>query len=291
MGEPQYVEAVVFQSPVRLSFRRKLLRKPSLVLGMGLLTLLVLFALIGPSVVINDPLTAQMAERLQGPSWKYPLGTDHLGRCILSRLMAGAQLTLGVSALVIATVALIGVPLGLLSGYVGGRLDAVVMRLVDGVSALPEFLLAITIAGFLGPNLTNLVIAIVLVKWIGYARVVRSIVLSEREKEYVLAARVAGSSLWTILWRHLLPQVLSPVIVLAALDVGKVILTISALSYLGLGVQPPLPEWGAMLNDARPYFQTIPELMIYPGIAIMVVVIACNLIGEGLRDLLDVRSR
>ncbi|WP_134685138.1 nickel transporter permease [Brevibacillus migulae] len=291
MGEPQYVKAAVFQRPLRLGLRRSLLRKPSLVLGMSLLTLLVLFAWIGPSIVINDPLTAQMAERLQGPSWKYPLGTDHLGRCILSRLMAGAQLTLGVSALVIATVALIGVPLGLLSGYVGGRFDAAVMRLVDGVSALPEFLLAITIAGFLGPNLANLVLAIVMVKWIGYARVVRSIVLSEREKEYVLAARVAGSSLWTILWRHLLPQILSPVIVLAALDVGKVILTISALSYLGLGVQPPVPEWGAMLNDGRPYFQTIPELMIYPGIGIMIVVIACNLIGEGLRDLLDVRSR
>lgn len=164
------------------------------------------------------------------------------------------------------------------------------MRLADGLIAMPEFVLAIAIAGFLGPSLTNLMLAIVLVKWISYARVVRGIVLAEREKEYVLAARVGGCTTWKILYRHLLPQTLSPVLVLAALDIGKVILTISALSYLGLGAQPPAPEWGAMLNDGRPYFQTAPAQMIYPGLAIMLVVLACNLIGDGLRDAMDVKS-
>ncbi|WP_232278886.1 nickel transporter permease [Paenibacillus sp. 481] len=265
-------------------------RSPITMLGMSLMTVIVLLTLVGPYAVPNDPLTVQMSERLQASSMQYPLGTDHLGRCIFSRLVAGAEVTLGISALIIVTVTVIGIPLGLLSGYVGGRLDTVLMRLIDGVSALPEFIIAIAISGFLGPSVTNLVLAIVLVKWIGYTRVVRSIVLSERVKEYVSAARVAGCGTWTILWRHLLPQIISPVIVLAALDIGKTIMLVSLLSYLGLGAQPPMPEWGAMLNDGRPYFQTVPELMIYPGLAIMLVVISCNLISDGLRDTLDVRG-
>jgi peptide/nickel transport system permease protein len=185
---------------------------------------------------------------------------------------------------------MIGIPAGLISGYTGGRLDAFFMRLADGLVALPEFILAIAVAGFIGPSLKNLMLSVVLIKWISYARIVRGIVLSEREREYVLAARVGGCSTWKLLHRHLLPQIVSPVLVLAALDIGKVILIISSLSYLGLGAQPPAPEWGAMLNDGRPYFQTAPELMIYPGAAIMVLVLACNLIGDGLREALDPKS-
>ncbi|RXT03814.1 nickel transporter permease [Ammoniphilus sp. CFH 90114] len=268
-----------------------LLQFPSMMMGICLMAVILMLTWIGPYLLPNDPLTVQMSERLQPSSWQYPLGTDHMGRCILSRLLAGAHITLGVSALVIFTVMMIGIPLGLLSGYVGGRLDALLMRFVDGLAALPEFIWVIAVSGFLGPSLTNMVFSIVMIKWIGYARVVRGIVLSEREKEYVLAARVAGTGTAKILWRHLFPQIISPVAVLAALDIGKIILIISSLSYLGLGAQPPTPEWGAMLNDGRPYFQTIPELMIYPGVAIMLVVISCNLIGDGLRDYLDVRSR
>jgi len=285
------VSTVFRQSPIRRNTWRSMLRDPMTALGTGILAIIILLTLIGPFIVPNDSLAVKMSERLQSPSWQYPLGTDHLGRCIFSRLVAGAKTTLGISAFVIISVTLIGIPVGLLSGYVGGRVDALLMRLVDGVGALPEFILAIAISGFLGPSLTNLMLSIVLVKWIGYARVVRSIVLSEREKEYVLAARVAGCSTWTVLWRHLLPQIISPVVVLAALDIGKIILIISALSYLGLGAQPSAPEWGAMLNDGRPYFQTVPELMIYPGVAIMLVVVSCNLISDGLRHILDVRSR
>lgn len=268
-----------------------LLKSPMTLLGIVILAIIALLTLLGPWLVPNDPLTVQMAERLQPPSLQYPLGTDHMGRCIFSRLVEGARITLGLSAIVIVTVTLIGIPIGLLSGYVGGRLDTFLMRLVDGAGALPEFVVAIAIAGFLGPNLTNLMISIIAIKWMGYARVVRSIVLSEREKEYVLAARVAGSRTWTVMWRHLIPQVLSPVFVLTALDVGKIIMLIATFSFLGLGAQPPTPEWGAMLNDGRPYFQTVPELMIYPGVAILLVVISCNLIADGLRDRLDVRSR
>lgn len=253
--------------------------------------IIILLTLLGPTIVPNDPLTVEMSERLKGPSFEYPLGTDHMGRCIFSRLVVGSQITLGISGLVIISVTLIGVPIGLIAGYLGGRVDSVLMRMVDGFGALPEFILAIAISGFLGPSLFNVMLAILLVKWINYARVVRSIVLSEREKEYVLIARVSGCSTSTILRRHLLPQIISPIMVLASLDIGKIILIISSLSYLGLGAQPPTPEWGAMLNDGRAYFQTVPELMIYPGVAIMLVVISCNLIGDGLRDMLDVRSR
>ncbi|MFC0274029.1 nickel transporter permease [Metabacillus herbersteinensis] len=263
---------------------------PMTLLGLFTLMMIVIVTIIGPFIVPNDPFSANMAERLASPSLTYPFGTDHMGRCIFSRLVVGSKATLGITALVIASVILIGIPIGLLSGYIGGRFDTVVMRIADGFVALPEFILAIAIAGFLGPSLTNLMISVVVVKWISYTRVVRGIVLSEREKEYVLAAKVGGCPTWKIMIRHMLPHIISPVLVIAALDVGKVILIISSLSYLGLGAQPPAPEWGAMLNDGRPYFQTFPELMIYPGMAIFIVVLSCNLIGEGLRDKLDVKN-
>ena len=264
--------------------------EPINLLGIFFLALIVTITIFGPFLVPNDPISANMTERLGSPSFKYPLGTDHLGRCVFSRIVIGSQATLGITALVIATVILIGIPIGIFSGYIGGRFDSFIMRLADGFIALPEFILAIAIAGFLGPSLLNLMISVVLVKWISYTRVVRSIVLAEREKEYVLAAKVGGCSTGKIVFRHLLPQIISPVLVLATLDVGKIILIISSLSYLGLGAQPPAPEWGSMLNDGRPYFQTIPELMLYPGIAIFAVILSCNLIGEGLRDKLDVKT-
>ncbi|WP_412177804.1 nickel transporter permease [Sporosarcina sp. YIM B06819] len=263
---------------------------PAALLGLILLITIVMITAIGPFFLPNNPYMVNMAERLSSPSLTYPFGTDHMGRCIFSRIVIGSQATLGITVLVITTVILIGIPIGLVSGYIGGRLDSIVMRMADGLIALPEFILAIAIAGFLGPSLTNLMISVVLVKWISYTRVVRGIVLSEREKEYVLAARVGGCPTWKIITRHLLPQIISPVLVLATLDVGKVILIISSLSFLGLGAQPPAPEWGAMLSDGRPYFQTIPELMIYPGMAIIIVVLSCNLIGESLRDKLDSKS-
>ncbi|MGF7032634.1 peptide/nickel transport system permease protein [Paenibacillus mucilaginosus] len=275
----------------RRSLVLRMLRDPMTVAGLFILALLLGLALLGPLLVPNDPLAVNMAQRLQPPSLEYPLGTDSMGRCLFSRLAAGAQTTLGIPVMVLAMVMAIGIPAGLVAGYAGGRIDALLMRTVDGMSVVPDFLLVIAVSGFLGPSLNNLILSIVLINWCGYARLIRGIVLSEREKDYVLAARVAGGRVRTILWRHLLPQVVSPVLVYAALDMGKTILVISSMSYLGLGAQPPSPEWGAMLNDGRSYFQTHPELMIYPGMAILLVVVSFNLIGEGLRDLLDVRSR
>ncbi|TBL69907.1 nickel transporter permease [Paenibacillus thalictri] len=261
-----------------------------LVSGVVILLFFTLLALTGEWLVPNNPVIVNMSDRLQPPSLVYPLGTDHLGRCILSRLMAGAHTTLGLSLAVIAVVTAIGVPVGLLSGYRGGRLDAVLMRIADGLGALPEFLIAVAVAGFLGPGLINVMIAIACVKWIGYARIVRGIVMSERNKEYIMASIAASSSDLTVITRHLLRHVASPLAIVAAGDIGRTILLISALSYLGLGAQPPAPEWGAMLNDGRPFFMAEPQLMIYPGLCILLVVLACNQLSDGLREYLDVRG-
>lgn len=265
---------------------KRMLRDRMLVFGIGMLVLLAMILTIGPFIIQNDPLEMNMGKRLLAPSLQYPLGTDFLGRCILSRLMEGAKITLGMAAMVLGTSLCIGVPIGLVSGYIGGRLDAFFMRLIDGLIAFPDFIFAIAIAGFLGPSITNVMIAIVAVKWLSYARVVRSCVLAEKEKDYILAARLSGSRTSKIILKHLTPQIIPQITILASLDLGKIILIISSLSYLGIGAQPPTPEWGAMLNDARPYFQTMPSLMIYPGLAVMLVVLCCNLIGDGLRETL-----
>nr|WP_255298372.1 nickel transporter permease [Brevibacillus dissolubilis] len=259
-------------------------------IGLGVWLLLAVMTLLGPYLIPHDPLAVDMGKRLQTADATHWLGTDHFGRDVLARLVAGAKITLGLTLVAISAALLIGVPLGLLSGYVGGVVDAAVMRVVDALVAFPDFIIAISIAGILGPDVTHVVIAIVLVKWIGYARVVRGTVMTEKGKAYVLAARVAGTPGVKTIFRHLLPQALPEVLVLAALDMGKIILMISALSYLGLGAQPPMPEWGAMLNDAKMMFQTHPVLMIYPGVAIFLVVLGCNLLGDGLRDRLDARG-
>ncbi|MDK8180230.1 nickel transporter permease [Paenibacillus sp. UMB4589-SE434] len=270
---------------------RSIRRSPIMGIGMGIAGLVLLVALLSPWLTINDPVFVQMSQRLRAPSMEYPLGTDHLGRCILSRLVAGTRQTVGLSFCASAVVMIIGVPIGLIAGFAKGFLDALLMRLADAAGAVPEFLLAIAVAGFLGPGLVNTILAIACVKWIGYARLVRGIAISECKKDYIHASIVAGSGGWAIIRRHLLRQMASPLAIMAAADVGKTILLISALSYLGLGAQPPSPEWGAMLSDGRPYFQIAPEQMIYPGLCIMIIVLACNLVSDGLRDLMDVRAR
>ncbi|WP_227521931.1 nickel transporter permease [Bacillus solitudinis] len=265
-------------------------RDPLLMMGTAMMVFVILIIVFGPYVVQNDPYLMNMGLRLQPPSLTYPLGTDFFGRCIFSRIVVGAKVTVGIALLVLSAALLVGVPIGLLSGYIGGRFDAFFMRVVDGLIAFPDFILAIAIAGFLGPSLNNVVIAVIVVKWISYARLVRSGVIAEKEKDYVLAARLSGSRPSKIIMRHLVPQLAPQVIILASLDLGKIILIISSLSYLGIGAQPPTPEWGAMLNDARPYFQSQPSLMIYPGLAIMFVVLSCNLIGDGFREASDIKN-
>ncbi len=259
-------------------------------LGLVIILAVVAVAVFAPYLAPNDPVKVDLAQRLAPPGAPYPLGTDHLGRCLLSRLIYGTRVSLATAALALTAIMLISIPLGTLAGYCGGRVDNAIMRIVDVLLAFPGLILALVIAGTLGPGLLNVMLALSAVWWVGYARVIRGMVLSVKEKEFVLAARACGTREMGIITRHILPNVLSPVIVLATLDMGKLILAISGLSFLGLGAQPPTPEWGAMLNDGRPYMQVAPQLMVYPGLCIMTVVLAFNLLGDGLRDALDPRG-
>lgn len=238
----------------------------------------------------HDPFLTNLDGRLQGMSFQHPLGTDQLGRDVLTRLLLGGQQTIGYSLLALGVALFIGIPCGLISGYKRGIVDKIFMRIADGFLSFPDTIVAIVLSGLLGPGIGNLVLAIVFVKWVSYARLVRSTVLSESQKEYILIAKINGLSSRKIMRKHLFPHIVGHVLVLASLDLGKIILLISAFSYIGLGVQPPTPEWGAMLNDSRSYFQSRPELMIYPGLAIIVVVLLTNMLGDYLRDTFDVKK-
>lgn len=256
--------------------------------SMALAVLFLLVVLCGPWLAPQDPDLVSLTARLQPPSPAHWLGTDQLGRDLLSRLLAGGRTTVGLSALALLLAVVIGVPLGLLSAYRGGRTDWALMRVVDSFMALPEYVVAIVISGLLGPGFLNLLFAIVVVKWVGYTRLTRSIVLQERAKDYLMVAVLSGSRTTTILRKHLLPHVVGPVLALATLDIGKVILLVASLSYIGLGVQPPAAEWGSMLNEARTYFVQSPHLMVIPGLAIFAVVMVSNWLGDQLAKRYDV---
>ncbi|MBO2944526.1 ABC transporter permease subunit [Paenibacillus sp. F411] len=238
----------------------------------------------------HDPNQTDLSQKLSAPNWFHPLGTDHLGRDVLTRLLLGGMQTVGYSLLALAASLLIGIPIGLLSGYRRGLTDRILMRIADAFLSFPDTLVAILLAGLLGASIHNLILAVVIIKWVKYARLVRSTILTESQKDYVLMARSHGLSDVRIMYKHLLPHIMGNVLVMASLDLGKIILLISAFSYIGLGVQPPSPEWGAMLNDSRPYFQSRPELMLYPGLAIVTVVLAANLAGDFFRDYFDVKK-
>ncbi|MFB1097262.1 nickel transporter permease [Terribacillus sp. JSM ZJ617] len=238
----------------------------------------------------HDATMTDVGNRLASPSWEHPMGTDHLGRDVLTRLLLGFRLTVGYSVIALAAAVIIGVPFGLLAGLKGGWVDRLFMRIADGFLAFPDTVIAIVLSGLLGPGIGNLLFAIVLVKWVNYARMVRSTVLTEVQKDYITIARINGLSTFTIMRKHLMPHIIGNVLVLASLDFGKIILLISSLSYIGLGAQPPTPEWGAMLNESRPYFQANPEMMIYPGLAIVAVVLVANILGDYLRDKFDVKK-
>ncbi|MEK5260071.1 nickel transporter permease [Paenibacillus sp. FSL L8-0663] len=254
--------------------------------------LLILSAItVVPFLVPQDPYRIQMGNRLQSISATHWLGTDHLGRDVLSRVIAGLRTTVGTSLLILAVSLVVGVPLGLFSGFIGGWMDRVFKRVVDAFMTLPDYIFAIVLSGLLGPGLVNLIFAVTAVKWVGYARLVRSTVLAEKQKDYISLSILAGTSFLRIVMRHILPHAIGNVLVLATLDVGKIILMIASLSFLGLGPQPPIPEWGTMLNEGRAYFQMAPHLMLVPGIAVVLTVLLANVFGDKLRDRYDVKTR
>lgn len=239
-------------------------------------------AMLGPVLAPQNPELVDLSNRLQGPSSAHWLGTDNLGRDIASRVLTGAQITVGLSLLALGASILIGVPLGLISGWVGGRLDWGVMRVLDVFLALPDYVVAIVLSGLLGSGFTNMLIAIVVVKWVGYTRLTRSLVMQEKTRDYLMISTLAGSSTGRILRQHMVPHVIGPTLALATMDIGKVILLVASLSFIGMGVQPPSPEWGAMLNDGRAYFTQAPELMIVPGLAIFIIVALASWTGDQL---------
>lgn len=261
------------------------------VVGLAIVVSLVLMAILAPFIVPHDPIELHLDLRLLSPSWQYPLGTDDLGRCILSRLIYGTRVSLQVGVMVVGITAISGSLLGLTAGYLGGIIDEIIMRIVDVLLAFPGLILALVIAGLLGPGLFNVMLALSVVGWTRYARVVRGCVLSAKERGFVEAARAIGSSNFYIMFRHVLPEALSPVIVMSTLGMGWTILSAAALSFLGLGAQPPMPEWGSMLNSGRAFLRVAPHLITFPGLAIMVTVLAFNFLGDGLRDALDPRQK
>lgn len=256
-----------------------------------------LFGLLGDPVTVQpfrlapyDPTEQALRNRLQPPSPAHPLGTDTLGRDLLSRLLVGARISMSIGVVVVSISLAIGTTVGVVSGFMGGWVDEALMRLVDVLLAFPGILLALVVAGILGPSLENVMIALAIVGWTNYARIVRGSVLSVKNREFVQASRLIGLSRSRLVGRHVVPHVVSPVVVLATLDMGYVILATAGLSYLGLGAQPPTPEWGTMLAGGRNHLRTAWWIVNFPGVAIMITVLGFNLLGDGLRDVLDPRD-
>jgi peptide/nickel transport system permease protein len=279
------------RSPARDALRR--LRRDYMALaGIAFLLVVALVSLLAPVLAPRDPIETNLSQRLApigAPD--YPLGADELGRDIMSRLIWGGRISLLVGFSAVTVAMLLGIVVGLASGYFGRWVDSVFMRLIDILMAFPAILLAITIVASLGPGLRNAMLAVAVVGIPYYARIVRGSVLSLREQEFVQAARVVGASDSRIIFRHILPNTLAPLIVAATLDVGWMIMAAAGLSFLGLGAQPPTAEWGVMLSTGRQFIRNAPHLSILPGLAIFLVVLALNFLGDGLRDALDPRLR
>jgi peptide/nickel transport system permease protein len=269
----------------------RLRRNRAAVLGGIVVGLVALLALMAPLVAPFDPIKVNASEALQGPSLSHPFGTDQFGRDIFTRVLYGGQLSLRIGLVSVGIASLFGVSLGLLAGYFGGWVGSIIMRLVDMLLAFPGILLALAVVAILGPSLINVMIAVGIANIPQYTRLVRASVLSIKSSVYVEAARVIGCGDSRIMVQHILPNALASVIVMATLGVAGAILTGAGLSFLGLGVQPPTPEWGAMLSGGRDHLRNSWWITTFPGIAIMVTVLAINLLGDGLRDALDPRQK
>lgn len=269
---------------------KRLVRDRTALLGLSIIALVGLACLFAGVLASRDPITTDFSNRFASPSRAHPLGTDNVGRDTFARILHGGRLSLGMAVSATAGITIVGLFLGLVAGVYGRLAETVIMRVVDVLLAMPTLILALVIVGLLGQSLRNLVITIILVQWPRYARLVRGMSLRIREQEFVEAARAVGASRLRIMLRHIAPNLLGPVIVFSTIDMGSTLLAVSGLSFLGFGVGPPTPEWGAMLSEARGFLDKAPQLLIWPGIAITLMVLAFNLAGDGLRDLLDPRT-
>jgi len=262
-----------------------------LALGAGILLVLAVSALFAPLIAPHHPLRQSLSEDLIAYSADHPLGTDKLGRDILSRVLHGGRISLLVGVSTVTLSLAIGLIVGSMSGFFGGWIDQLLMRLVDILVAFPGILLAIAFTAVLGPGLDHVVIALCLIGWTSYARLVRGEILALREREFVQAARALGCRPKRIIWHHLLPNLLPPLLIQATFGLAAAIVAEGSLSFLGLGVEPPTPSWGSMLNDGRQFLLVAPHLTTYPGLAIMITVLALNLVGDALQERLTARNR
>jgi peptide/nickel transport system permease protein len=282
---------VLFSPVRRRGVLLLMLRHPSAMIGLALLTVIVSFAALAPVISPYSPFEQQVLVALQPPTARHIFGTDQFGRDILARVLFGSRVSLASGLMVVIIAMLAGVPLGLAAAYYGNWTDEIISRAIDLLLAFPGFLLALVILAVLGPSLTNAMLAVAISSIPAFTRLVRGSVLSEKTREYIQAARVLGCGAARIMFRHLLPNVVGPILVLGTLRIGMSILTTASLSFLGLGAQPPTPEWGEMLSTARPYVRQAWWLTVFPGSAITITVLAINLLGDGLRDILDPKMR
>lgn len=261
-----------------------------LVLGLFLLGCFAGLAAVIPFLELPPPEQIDLLARLSGPSQAHPLGTDHLGRDVLSRLAGAVPVSLGAAFAAMAVILAISLPWGVIAALAGGRVDMAMMRLADVIMAFPMLVLALAVIGFMGASLEASIVGVAAAWWPSNARLVRALVLSAGQRDFVRAAYLGGASRLRVVMRHILPQILPPLAVIISLETASVLLALSSLSFLGIGAQPPTPEWGAMLNEARPFFSQAPHMLIAPGLAVTLAVLAFNLVGEGLRNLLDKRE-
>ena len=270
-------------------YRTLVEQHPRILIGGLILLVIVALAVMAPVIAPHNPTDQNLELSYQSRAPGYPLGTDEFGRCIYSRLLHGARISLTVGVIAVGIGGIIGSALGLVAGLWGGVVNTVIMRLMDTMLAIPGILLAIAIVGALGPGMVNVMIAVGIATVPTYARLVRGQVVSIKEKEFVEGARAIGTPMWLIALRHILPNVLAPVLVVTTMGMGSAILSAAGLSFLGLGARPPTPEWGAMLSRGRSFLRTAPHVATYPGLAIFITVIGFNLLGDGIRDYLDPR--
>jgi len=270
---------------------RRFVRQPLGMIGLVIILIELLLAAFAPYIVTHSPTAQQLDQKLKPPSLERPLGTDSLGRDVFSRLIYGARYTLGAALLALIILSIIGIAVGGISGYWGGAIDFALMRLTDAFLSFPYLVLALGLAAAFTPNLLTVVIAVSFTWWGHYARVIRGMVMGVRESVYVEASKAIGAGNFRIIMRHVLPNIIAPILVLSSLDLGLIVLAIASLSYLGLGIQPPTPEWGMMLNESRLFMFIAPHIMIFPGLMIFITVLAANFLGDALRDAFDPRQQ
>ncbi|HUC68486.1 MAG TPA: ABC transporter permease [Stellaceae bacterium] len=267
----------------------RLRRRRGALLGAAIVVFFVLVAIFAPLIAPYDPLATSWSAVRKPPSWLHPFGTDEIGRDVLSRVIYGTRASLLAGIVSVAISIAFGVPIGLVAGYVGGWVDGLLMRITDALLACPFLILAIALAAFLGPDLLNAMIAIGISAMPIFIRLTRAQTLATKVEDYIEAAKAVGNPPWRIVWRHILPNILAPIIVQATLSIAAAIIAEASLSFLGLGQQPPQPSWGSMLNTAKAFLDQAPWMAWWPGLAIFVVVLSFNLLGDGLRDALDPR--